>query len=315
MTNNPAVVAEGVVKRYGDLVAVDHVDLRVEQGEVHGLLGPNGAGKTTLMRILFGLIHPDEGDLQVFGQSVSHHGVAALQDVGGFIESPRFYPYLTGRRNLELLARMDMDSGSLDRIDAVLEQAGLGGRGGDKVRGYSFGMQQRLGIAASLLRAPRLLVVDEPSNGLDPGGIRDMRRLILDLAASGLTILVSSHNMLEVEELCDHVTIMRRGQVAFHGSMTELHAQAPVPMRRLRTSDDHRAVPELKRISGISDVRVDDDGIVLSGNDEAMGSATIQLGVAGIGITSLAATEAPLESLFFVLTETPRDDVHLEVAA
>src|SRR5204862_1200867 len=217
-----AVDAVDVTKRYGELTAVDHIGLQVAQGEVYGVLGPNGAGKTTLLRMLFGLIRPDTGTLELFGRSWPRDGVRTLDGVAGFIESPRFYPGLSGRRNLQLLAGLDgLDRRTAtERVDEVLDTVDLLGRDRDKVRGYSFGMRQRLGVAASLLRAPRLLVLDEPANGLDPAGIRDMRALVKRLAASGLTVLLSSHDMAEVEQICDDITIMNTGQVVYHGPIT-----------------------------------------------------------------------------------------------
>src|SRR3982751_4580275 len=175
------LTTRGLVKRYGDLVAVDRVDLTVPAGDVYGLLGPNGAGKTTFMRMLFGLIRPDAGSVELFGRRGELGKVDALQDVAGFVETPRFYGYLSGRANLEILATLDRRDG--DRaIDDALEQVDLADRAKDRVREYSYGMVQRLGVAAALMRSPRLLVLNEPTNGLDPAGIRDMRALIRRLA-------------------------------------------------------------------------------------------------------------------------------------
>src|SRR6476661_6691168 len=174
MDHTLAVDATGVTKAFGSVLAVDDVSVQVDAGEVYGVLGPNGAGKTTFLRMLFGLIRPDSGSLEVFGRSWATHGTRSLDGVAGFIESPRFYPGLTGRRNLQLLAALDGGSAK-ERIDEVLDVVDLTGRDRDKVGGYSFGMRQRLGVAASLLRDPQLLVLDEPANGLDPAGIRDMR--------------------------------------------------------------------------------------------------------------------------------------------
>src|SRR3954464_7147373 len=241
MSEALAVDAVGVTKRYGDLKAVDAVSLQVGQGEVYGVLGPNGAGKTTFLRMLFGLIRPDAGTIGVFGRTWATHGIATLDGVAGFIESPAFYPYLTGRQNLEGLGLLD-GGVRRDRLGEILELVDLTDRAEDKVGGYSYGMRQRLGVAASLIREPRLLVLDEPANGLDPAGIRDMRALVKRLAGRGLPVLLSSHHMDEVEEICDNVTIMRRGSVAFHGAIAELRAMAPDPGYALETTDDVRAV-------------------------------------------------------------------------
>src|SRR4051794_21119234 len=236
-----AVEAAGVTKSYGSLTAVDNISVQVAAGEVYGVLGPNGAGKTTFLRMLFGLIRPDSGTVRVFGRTWDEAGVDVLAGVAGFIESPKFYPYLTGRQNLEGLALLD---GGTRRglLEEVLDVVDLADRADHKVGGYSYGMRQRLGVAASLLREPRLLGLDEPANGLDPAGIRDMRALVKRLASSGLTVLLSSHHMEEVEEICDNVTIMSRGSVAFHGTIAQLRTMAPDPGHALSTTDDERAL-------------------------------------------------------------------------
>src|SRR3954449_1266127 len=264
MTEVLAVDAVDVTKRYGELVAVDAISLQVAEGEVYGLLGPNGAGKTTLLRMLFGLIRPDAGTLRVFGRTWKEAGPRTLEGVAGFVESPRFYPFLSGRRNLEGLGLLD---GGVERrrVDEVLEIVDLADRAGDRVSGYSFGMRQRLGVAASLLRDPRLLVLDEPANGLDPAGMRDMRALIKRLAESGLTVLLSSHDMLEVEDICDNVTIMRTGSVVFHGEISDLREQAPDQGHRVRTDDDDRALGLAARHRDLRVKRYDGGGLIVHG--------------------------------------------------
>src|SRR3954454_22334566 len=186
------VEARGLVKTYGEITAVDHVDLTVQTGDVYGYLGPNGAGKTTSLRMLLGLIRPTEGGAKLFGRDPLHDGARALEGVAGFVEEPRFYPYLTRRKNLELLAAFDGGEAP-SRVDDALETVELADRAKDRVGGYSHGMRQRLGIAAALLRDPSLLLLDDPATGLDPAGMRDMRRLIRRLAAEGMTVLLSSH--------------------------------------------------------------------------------------------------------------------------
>ncbi|WP_130493860.1 ABC transporter ATP-binding protein [Motilibacter rhizosphaerae] len=301
-----AVNASRLTKRYGELTAVDAISLMVRQGEVYGILGPNGAGKTTFLRMLFGLIRPDAGRLEVFGRSWERDGTATLDGVAGFIESPKFYPYLSGRANLELLARLD-GGVPVGRIEQVLQTVDLVGRDGDKVSGYSFGMRQRLGVAAALLRDPQLLVLDEPANGLDPAGIRDMRALVKRLAASGLTVLLSSHDMAEVEEICDGVTIMRRGTVVYHGTIAALREQAPQPAHRLTTSDDGAALREGARRQPLAVTRHDDGGIAVRGPEEHLDAYVAALVARGIAIRSLTLEETPLETLFFMLTETSPD--------
>ncbi len=233
----PVVEACGVSKWFGETTALDAVDFTVAPGVVHGVLGPNGAGKTTLLSALFGLVLLDEGTLKLFGRTRAEAGPAWLDRVAGFVETPRFYPYLSGRRNLAVLAGLD-GGDAAGIIDEALERADLAEARGKKVKGYSLGMRQRLGLAAAMLRRPRLLILDEPTNGMDPAGIRDLRAALRRLARDGVTVILSSHNMTQVEEICDAVTMLHRGKVAFAGRLDAMRADAPDPVWRLRTSDD-----------------------------------------------------------------------------
>jgi ABC-2 type transport system ATP-binding protein len=294
------IEARGLVKRYGDITAVDHVDLSVGPGDVYGYLGPNGAGKTTSLRMLLGLIRPDEGSAKLFGRDPLLEGARALDGVAGFVEAPRFYPYLSGRRNLELVAALDGD-GAEYRIDEALDTVDLADRAKDKVGGYSHGMRQRLGIAGALLRAPKLLLLDEPTTGLDPAGMRDMRVLIRRLADQGMTVLLSSHLMGEVEELCDRVAIVGNGRVLYEGALAELIATAAARYE-LRTTDDVHAA-EIAREFG----EVTTEGpINFAGDESAAAELSIALGQAGVGITALVPHAPTLEELFFQMTEGPR---------
>jgi len=295
------IEARGLVKRYGDVTAVDHVDLTVGVGDVYGYLGPNGAGKTTSLRMLLGLIRPDEGRARLFGRDPLEEGARALDGVAGFVEAPRFYPYLSGRRNLELVAALDGD-GAEGRIGAALDTVELSARAKDKVGGYSHGMRQRLGIAGALLREPKLLLLDEPTTGLDPAGMRDMRVLVRRLADQGITVLLSSHLMGEVEELCDRVAIVRSGRVVYEGSLPELLAST-AGRYTLRTTDDMRAAAIAAERAGVADVRFADGGLTLSAPEEAATALSLALGEAGIGIAALVPRTATLEELFFRLTE------------
>jgi ABC-2 type transport system ATP-binding protein len=303
MTEVLAVDAVDVTKRYGDLTAVDAITLQVAQGEVYGVLGPNGAGKTTFLRMLFGLIRPDAGTLKLFGRTWEQAGPRMLDGVSGFIESPKFYPYLSGRKNLAGLARLD-GGATPGRMDEVLEIVDLADRADDKVGGYSFGMRQRLGVAASLLRDPELLVLDEPANGLDPAGMRDMRALIKRLAASGLTVLLSSHDMSEVEEICDNVTIMRTGSVVYHGEITELREQAPEQGHRIGTDDDDRALGLAARHPALTVTTAADSGLIVEGPQAGVDAYVRTLVTSGVALRDLELTEPPLEALFFMLTES-----------
>jgi ABC-2 type transport system ATP-binding protein len=294
------IEARGLVKRYGEIVAVDHVDLTVERGDVFGYLGPNGAGKTTSLRMLLGLIRPTEGTARLFGRDPLEVGARALDGVAGFVEGPRFYPYLSGRKNLRLLA--DLDGGTTPgRIDEVLDTVELRERAKDRVGGYSHGMRQRLGIAASLLRDPQLLLLDEPTTGLDPAGMRDMRDLVKRLAAEGITILLSSHILAEVEDLCNRVAIIRRGSIIYEGRLDDLLSSAGGGYR-LRSPQLERAQMLLGAQPGIEALAAVDGHLRFQADDGALAAATIALGRAGIGITELAPQTTSLEELFLVMT-------------
>jgi ABC-2 type transport system ATP-binding protein len=302
MPSDRPVEARRLVKRYGAVIAVDHVDLTVEPGDVYGFLGPNGAGKTTTLRILLGLIRPDDGEARLFGRDPQHELPEALDGVAGFVETPYFYPYLSGRKNLELLAAFDRDGGRA-RIDQLLELVGLKRRADDRVGGYSQGMRQRLGVASSLVRDPRLLLLDEPTNGLDPGGMRDMRRLVARLSGEGITVLLSSHLLAEVEELCNRVAIIRTGRIVYEGTLADLRASSGASRYRLRTTDDRLAQLTLLEHSHAREVALDGDELTFTADEEEVAAISRALVEAGLGITALVPEQHSLESLFFELTE------------
>ncbi len=302
MDQSIPVAVRGLTKQYGEIRAVDDVDLTVEAGDVFGYLGPNGAGKTTSMRMMLGLIRPTAGSVRVFGRD-PQQSVSALEGVAGFVEAPRFYPYLDGRTNLRLLASLDGgDARSL--VEEVLEVVELRDRGGDKVGGYSHGMRQRLGIAAALLRRPKLLMLDEPATGLDPAGMRDMRKLVRRLADDGMTVILSSHLMAEVEELCDRVAIIRSGKIVYEGRLDELRRAAGLSYS-LRTTDDPKARSVLESAPGIESASDGPEGeLRFHPEDESSvaGLSTALVG-SGMGIVELSPRSASLEDLFFDLTE------------
>jgi ABC-2 type transport system ATP-binding protein len=300
VSDAPPVVARGLVKRYGDITAVAGVDLTVERGDVFGYLGPNGAGKTTSLRMLLGLIRPSAGSAELFGRDPIADGAQALEGVAGFVEGPRFYPYLSGRRNLRLLADYD-DPVSKHRIEEVLEAVELRDRARDRVGGYSHGMRQRLGIAASLLRSPRLLLLDEPTTGLDPAGMRDMRDLVRRLASEGITILLSSNLLNEVEELCNRVAIIRTGSIVYEGALDELLATAATGYL-LRTTEPERARMVALSHAGIGELTLDGDELRFSADEESVAALSIALGQARIPITRLVGETASLEELFLGMT-------------
>jgi ABC-2 type transport system ATP-binding protein len=298
------VEVRGLVKRYGELTAVDGVDLTVNSGDVYGYLGPNGAGKTTSLRMMLGLIRPSAGTVRLFGRD-PNESIQALEGVAGFVEAPAFYPYLTGRRNLELLAAFD-GYDAPTRIDEALDAVELADRARDRVGGYSHGMRQRLGIAAALLRDPKLLLLDEPATGLDPAGMRDMRLLIRRLADQGMTVVLSSHLLGEVEEVCNRVAIVRTGKIVYEGTIDEL-ARGAGTAYRLASTDNARAIEICRRQRGISDVGTAHGRILFTCDEIAAGELSRALVLEGVLIHELAPQTVTLEDLFFSLTEGQTD--------
>jgi ABC-2 type transport system ATP-binding protein len=249
-----------------------------------------------------GLITPTEGTVELFGRDPMREGSRALEGVAGFVEAPRFYPYLTARKNLELLGALD-GAGAAERIDEVLEIVELSPRAGHRVGGYSHGMRQRLGIAAALLRRPRLLILDEPATGLDPAGMRDMRSLIRRLADEGITVLLSSHQLPEVQDLCDRVAIVDSGRVVYEGALADLRRQGGAGYR-LRSSDDTRALELARAQRGIEFASEGEHGgVTFQAEEPDVAGLSLALGQAGVGILSLTPELATLEDLFFRLTE------------
>ncbi len=293
--------ARGLVKRFGPICAVDHVNLLVDEGGVRGLLGPNGAGKTTLLRLLFGLVRPDEGSVELLGRSSDPGGAPVLDGVAGFIEDPSFYPYLSGRVNLEVLAELDGE-GAHGRVAEALDRVGLASRAEERVSGYSTGMKQRLGIAAALVRAPRLLLLDEPTSGLDPAGARDVRALLRELVSAGVTAVVSSHQIGEIEDACDSFTVLHQGRVVWDGSASALRAEAPPSSYALHTSDDTRALEIAERHPRVTVTPAGDGGLALKAEEESLDAYTLALGEAGVAVRRLELLVSPLESMFFALT-------------
>jgi ABC-2 type transport system ATP-binding protein len=262
------------------------------------------------------LIRPTEGSIRLFGRDPHVVGARALDGVAGFVEGPTFYPYLTARRNLRLLAAYDDGDrrAKRSRIEELLELVELSDRGDDKVGGYSHGMRQRLGIAAALLRDPKLLLLDEPTTGLDPAGMRDMRDLVRRLAGEGITILLSSHLLNEVEELCNRVAIIRKGRIVYEGGLGELLATATTGYR-LRTTEPERARTVLLAQQGIEGVALTDGELRFSADEETVARTAIALGQSRIGITALVPETASLEELFLGLTGSESADRDREAVA
>jgi ABC-2 type transport system ATP-binding protein len=303
MTPEPVVEVRELTKRYGDhIIAVDHIDMTVRHGEVYGFLGPNGAGKTTTLRMLLGLIAPTSGDVGVLGQRPGTP--AALARIGALIEGPAFYPYLSGRHNLRAVARYGgVPSARIDeRVDAVLRTVDLADRANDKFATYSLGMKQRLGVAAALLKDPELIVLDEPTNGLDPAGMRDMRRLIRELGTEGRTVLLSSHLLGEVQQVCDRVAVIDNGRIVTEGTVDELRGEAELIVAATPSDvarDRLEAMPQVREV-GLRDGAL---RIHVDAQHTALVNRTLV--EAGVAVTELRRAERELEDVFFEITQSP----------
>jgi ABC-2 type transport system ATP-binding protein len=300
-----AIRARGITKCFGEVVALDGVDLDVAPGQIHGLVGPNGAGKTTLLGLFLSLAVADRGELEILGTPI-RRALAAPDGVAGFVDGPGLYPSLTARQNLAALLalRGEKRGRRTGRIDEVLDQVGLTDVADDRVNGFSLGMRQRLGLAAALLARPRLLVLDEPSNGLDPAGTKHVHGVLTRLAAEGTTVILSSHRMDDVEALCSEVTIVATGRVAFSGPLGKLAAETRELDYRLLTADPPAA----------RDLAAGTDGVVVPGGPgplviragvPARDELVVRLVRAGIAIRELAPVVSPLEAAFLALTGEP----------
>jgi ABC-2 type transport system ATP-binding protein len=307
-----ALATRGLSKTYGDLAVVDGLDLTVERGELYGFLGPNGAGKTTTIRMALGLIRPSGGEVELLDAPVfSPGGRRALERVGALVEEPGFYRFLSGRRNLEVFARAggrgDGTDVRLSRLDEALAMVDLSDAAGKRVRAYSQGMRQRLGIAAALLGKPDVLVLDEPTNGLDPQGMREIRRLLRRLADDGTTVFVSSHLLVEVEAMCDRVGVLAHGKLLAEGPPGTLRGFAD--HARIDVDDVARALaviasidgaepldPEAASRPGGGSVRVRLNGATTAAVNSALVSA-------GIAVSSLTPERSTLEDVFIALVE------------
>jgi ABC-2 type transport system ATP-binding protein len=290
-------------RRGGPVVAVADLDLAVPRGGVHGFLGPNGSGKTTTIRMLLGLARPTRGEMRLLGEDVPRRLPKVVDRVGSVVEQPRFMPRFTGRRNLLLLGRAI--GAPRSRVDTVLEQVGLADRGEDRYRTYSLGMKQRLAIAAALLKEPELLVLDEPTNGLDPAGIRYIRELVRELAAGGVTVLLSSHILAEVQQLCDSVSIIGRGQLLSQGRVEDLVGRERAGSVRVGVPDAAAAGP-LLTAAGL-DVEVTGRHHLTVTDLADPARVTRLLAEHGVYVRELVPEVRNLESAFLALTQDPAD--------
>jgi ABC-2 type transport system ATP-binding protein len=306
----PALETSGLTKRYGDVDVVKDLDLRVERGELYGFLGPNGAGKTTTIRMALGLIHATDGEVRLLGRAISTSSDrGSLRRTGAMIEEPSFYRFLPGRTNLEVFARAGGDRSDvrdrLGRIDEVLERVGLSEASGKRVKAYSQGMRQRLGIALALLGRPEILVLDEPTNGLDPSGMREIRELLRSLARDGTTVFVSSHLLGEVEAVCDRVGVLSRGRLVAEGPPDVLRgADRSI---RVDVDDVARAMRVVSGVAGVEAVAA--DGSVSCTLTDSIEPADVNaaLVAAGVRVSALVPQRRTLEDVFLELVEGPDD--------
>ena len=296
-TNNLVVETRDLTRHFGEkIVAVDRLSLKVRRGEVYGFLGPNGSGKTTTLRMLLGLTRPTSGSAEVLGERPG--APAGLARIGALIETPAFYPFLSGRDNLWVLAR---HAGAPEsRIAPALEEVDLTSRAGDRFATYSLGMKQRLGVAAALLKDPELLILDEPTNGLDPAGMAEMREFIRELGQGQRTVLLSSHLMNEVEQICDRVGVIRRGRLVAEGTVADLRGKPGLRVRAQPLDAAHQVLAALPEVAEIEIV----DGRLQIAADPAIAPALARALVgAGIDVNELVVERSSLEDVFLHLTQ------------
>jgi ABC-2 type transport system ATP-binding protein len=322
MQPTAAIRARGVSKTFGDVIALDGVDLDVPAGQIHGLVGPNGAGKTTLLGLLLGLAVADSGSLEILGTPTGR-ALSVTAGVAGFVDGPGLYPSLTARQNLATLASLRgraVGTAGAD-VEELLDRVGLREVAGEPVRGFSLGMRQRLGLAAALLGEPRLLVLDEPANGLDPAGKRQVHQVLTDLADAGATVVLSSHRMDDLAALCDEVTLLAAGRVVFSGPLRKLAAESGDLDHRLLTSDPEGArrvaagTPFLSQVVARRSPPRADDALVVRGPEQALDDLVVRLVAAGIAVRELGPVVPPLEAAFLALTGTDRGTVDGDPAA
>ena len=295
--NDSVIQTQGLTKKYGSIVAVDGLSMEVPRGRIFGLLGPNGSGKTTTLSILLGLTRQTSGNFSLFGGGGSH--IEALHRIGAIVETPAFYPYLSGRRNLAYFQGIT-GKGNRAELDSLLDTVGLGTRAGDKFQNYSLGMKQRLGLAYALLGDPEILILDEPTNGMDPAGMAEIRDLVRRLGTGGRTVLLSSHLLHEVEMVCDSVAILSRGKLIAQGDVSELVKSGE--QVQLRTTDDAKAKEVLSMVDWVSEVEEEEGYLVASAPSNRSGELTAALSGAGVYVTEMMPRAKSLEQYFLEVT-------------
>lgn len=302
----PVLEVRGLTKKFKDFVAVDSLSFEVRRGDVYGFLGPNGSGKSTTIRTILGLVGPTEGEVRLFGRPVG--GPESREGLAGFVDSPGFYGYLSARDNLKILAAADGRKKE-PPIERVLETVDLAGRAKDRVKTYSTGMKQRLAIAAALMREPKLLILDEPTNGLDPGGMRDVRALVRQLAGEGLTIFLSSHLLAEIESLCNRVAVIGHGRLLAEGTIAEVMGSAATSLEyRLATGDTEEAAHILRSSRSVISVSGPVAGELgeefrLQVEPGGIGTVVRELVAEEVEVRALVPVRPSLEELFLELTE------------
>lgn len=302
--NDFVIRTDGLTKRYGEILAVDGLSMEVPRGRIFGLLGPNGSGKTTTMGMLLGLVKPTAGSFTLFGSNSPH--VESLRRLGAIVETPAFYPYLSGRDNLAYFQGIGGRSDAAE-LDDLLEKVGLSDRADSRFRTYSLGMKQRLGLAYALLGDPELLFLDEPTNGMDPAGMAEVRDLIRSLGTGGRTVLLSSHLLHEVEQVCDSVAILSKGKLIAQGNVDDLVRPGGDERVRLRTTDNARAVEVLEGLDWVTSVEDDGDSLLVAAVSDRSPEISTALGQAEVYVTEMAAEETSLEQYFLDVTEEERE--------
>ena len=293
-----------LTKRYGKILAVDGLSLEVPRGRIFGLLGPNGSGKTTTMGMLLGLVTPTSGSFALFGGGARHQD--SLRRVGAIVETPSFYPYLSGRANLAYFQGITGRSDPAE-LDDLLDKVGLADRAGSRFRTYSLGMKQRLGLAYALLGDPELLFLDEPTNGMDPAGMAEVRELVRGLATGGRTVLLSSHLLHEVEQVCDSVAILSRGRLIAQGKVADLVQSGGGERVSLRTTDNAKAVELLSALDWVEEVQPRGESVLVTAPSERSSELSAALGRAEVYVTEMVADEQSLEQYFLEVTGDDSD--------
>ncbi len=293
------IQTDRLTKRYGDILAVDELSIQVRRGHVYGLLGPNGSGKTTTMGMLLGLLTPTSGAFTLFGDSDNLE--ASLRRIGAVVETPAFYPYLSGRRNLAYFQGISQ-RGTPNEIDRLLDQVGLADRAASKFNTYSMGMKQRLGLAYSLLGDPDLVILDEPTNGLDPEGMLEVRELIRSLGDGNRTVLLSSHLLNEVEQVCDSVTILSKGKLIAEGSVSELLHSVGREQVRMKTTDNAKARTILAALDWVEEITDDEDSLIVTAPLDRTAELSATLGREEVYVVETAPIQISLEDYFLQVT-------------